>query len=69
MFVLYQLFMHNLLRKMSRYYHILYSLKEKSTHFGLEVSVIYVVLAHFETKNHKKFIKIYQTISKVNEEI
>ena len=46
--------------KMLEYSQIIYSLQEKSTHFGLEVSLVHIVLAHFEPKNQRKFIKIFE---------
>lgn len=48
---------------MSRYSQIIYSLQEKVTHFRLEVSVAYVVLAHFELKKSDKihqYFELYQ---------
>ena len=47
----------NKVSKMSRYSQIMYSLQEKITHFRLEVSVVYVVLAHFELKKSHKIQK------------
>ena len=42
--------MHNFCTKMSRYSHCIYFLQEKPTHFGLEILVVYGVLAHFNPK-------------------
>ena len=50
---------------MSEYSQIIYCLQEKSTHFGLEVSVVYV-LAHFESKNSNKIHKDFRAISNLH---
>ena len=42
---------------MSGYSQIIYCLQEKSTHFVLEVTVVYVVLAYFEPKKSDKIHK------------
>ena len=47
--------MHSFCSKMARYSHYIYFLQEKSTHFGLEILVVYRVLAHFNPKIHKDF--------------
>ena len=39
-FKLYQVYMHNFRVKISRYSKIIYCLQEKTTHFGLDVSLI-----------------------------
>ena len=39
----YQVFMHNFCIKMSKYSLVIYCLQEKLTHFGLEVSVEYII--------------------------
>ena len=62
-FELYQVYMHNVLWKMYEYSQIIYCLQEKSRHFGLEVSVGYVVLAHFESKKSNKIHKDFLTLS------
>ena len=48
--------MHNFRVKISRYSKIIYCLQEKSTHFGLDVSLIYVMSSLYELDCFKYFI-------------
>ena len=45
--------------KMSEYSQIIYCLQEKIAHFGLEVSVVYVILSLYVLNFFKKFSNIY----------
>ena len=55
--------------KMSGYSQIICCLQEKSTHFGLEVSVVYVTLCIFWDKmsqqSDKKNFKLYQVFLQI----
>ena len=46
--------MHNFCVKLSEYSLIIYCLQENLTHFGVEVSVVYVALAHFQRKKIRR---------------
>ena len=48
--------MHNFRVKISRYSKIIYCLQEKTTHFGLDVSLIYVMSSLYELDCFKYFI-------------
>lgn len=52
--------MHNFLCQKSGYCQIIYCLLEKSIHFGLEVSVLYVVLTHFEPEKSDRIHKDFE---------